>query len=64
MSNEKQLEVLQQLIAELEHEMWYNVHTDSPHKAAKVKGWVDQLKEQANAVQVQVTNISNQTTNA
>ena len=63
MSNEKQLEVLQQLIAELEHEMWYNVHTDAPHKAAKVKGWVDQLKEQANAVQVQVTNISNQTTN-
>ena len=63
MSNEKQLEVLQQLIAELEHEMWYNVHADAPHKAAKVKGWVDQLKEQANAVQVQVTNISNQTTN-
>jgi hypothetical protein len=64
MSNEKQLEVLQQLIAELEHEMWYNVHADAPHKAAKVKGWVDLLKEQANTVRVDVTNISNQTTNA
>lgn len=63
MSNEKQLEVLNQLIDELEQEMWYNVHADAPHKAAKVKGWVDQLKEQASAVQVVVTNISNQTTN-
>jgi hypothetical protein len=64
MSKEQQLQQLNELISELEHEMWYNVHTDSPHKAAKVKGWVDQLKEQANAVRVEVTNISNQTTNA
>jgi len=63
MSKEQQLEQLNELIAELEHEMWYNVHADAPHKAAKVKGWVDQLKEQATAVRVEVTNISNQTTN-
>ena len=59
MSNEKQLEVLQQLIAELEHEMWYNVHADAPHKAAKVKGWNDQLKEQAAALHIQISNQNN-----
>lgn len=56
MSNEKQLEQLNQLIDELEQEMWYNIHQDAPHKAAKVKGWTDQLKEQAAALHVQVSN--------
>jgi hypothetical protein len=64
MSKEQQLQQLNELISELEHEIWYNVHTDAPHRAAKVKGWQDQLKEQANAVRVEVTNISNQITNA
>jgi len=56
MTTEQQLQQLNNLIAELEHEMWYNVHTDAPHKAAKVKGWNDQLKEQANALHIQITN--------
>ena len=63
MSNEQRLEQLNQLIDELEQEMWANIMADSPHKAAKVKGWVDQLKEQATAVSVEVTNINNQTNN-
>jgi len=54
MSKEQQLEQLNELISELEHEMWYNVHTDAPHKAAKVKGWADQLKEQANALHIEL----------
>lgn len=48
----QQLELLNQLIGELENEMWYNIHTDSPHQAAKVKRWQDQLKEQANALHI------------
>jgi hypothetical protein len=60
MSKEQQLQQLNELISELEHEMWYNVHTDSPHKAAKVKGWADQLKEQANALHIELqTNKTN-----
>jgi hypothetical protein len=59
MTTEQQLQQLNELIAELEHEMWYNIHTDSPHKAAKVKGWNDQLKEQANALHIQITNQKN-----
>ena len=54
MSKEQQLEQLNDLIAELEHEMWYNIHQDAPHKAAKVKGWNDQLKEQANALRIEL----------
>lgn len=53
MSNEQRLEQLHQLIDELETEMWYNIHADSPHQAAKVKVWTDQLKEQANALHIQ-----------
>jgi len=56
MSNEQRLEQLQQLIDELEQEMWYNIHADAPHKAAKVKGWNDQLKEQAAALHIQINN--------
>ena len=56
MSPEQRLEQLHQLIDELEQEMWYNVHTDSPHKAHKVKGWNDQLKEQAAALHIQINN--------
>ena len=56
MSNEQRLEQLQQLIDELEQEMWYNVHADAPHTAAKVKGWNDQLKEQAAALHIQINN--------
>lgn len=48
----QQLELLNQLIGELENEMWYNIHADSPHQAAKVKRWQDQLKEQANALHI------------
>jgi len=59
MTTEQQLQQLNELIAELEHEMWYNIHTDSPHKAAKVKGWNDQLKEQANALHIQINNQNN-----
>lgn len=54
MSNEQRLEQLHQLIDELETEMWYNVHRDAPHQAAKVKTWNDQLKEQANALRIQI----------
>jgi hypothetical protein len=57
MSPEQRLEQLHQLIDELDHEMWYNVHTDAPHKAAKVKGWADQLKEQANALHIEIQTI-------
>jgi len=56
MSPEQRLEQLNQLIDELEQEMWYNVHADSPHRAAKVKGWNDQLKEQAAALHIQINN--------
>ena len=59
MSNEQRLEQLHQLISELETEMWYNVHADSPHQAAKVKTWTDQLKEQANALHIQMNNQTN-----
>ena len=59
MTTEQQLQQLNELIAELEHEMWYNIHTDSPHKAAKVKSWNDQLKEQAAALHIQITNQKN-----
>ena len=54
MSNEQRLEQLHQLISELETEMWYNIHADSPHRAAKVKTWNDQLKEQANVLRIQI----------
>jgi hypothetical protein len=57
-----QLDSLNQLIDELKDEMWYNVHADAPHKAAKVKGWVDQLKEQAHVLHIQINQIDNQTT--
>ena len=53
---EQRLEQLNQLIDELEQEMWYNVHADAPHKAHKVKGWNDQLKEQAAALHIQINN--------
>jgi len=56
MTTEQQLQQLNDLIAELEHEMWYNIHTDAPHKAAKVKGWNDRLKEQAAALHIQISN--------
>jgi len=56
MSNEQRLEQLHQLINELETEMWYNIHADSPHQAAKVKTWLDQLKEQAAALHIQINN--------
>ena len=56
MSPEQRLEQLNQLIDELEQEMWYNVHADSPHKAHKVKGWNEQLKEQAAALHIQINN--------
>jgi len=56
MSPEQRLEQLNELISELEQEMWYNVHADSPHRAAKVKGWNDQLKEQAAALHIQINN--------
>jgi hypothetical protein len=59
MSNEKRLEQLHQLIDELETEMWYNIHADSPHQAAKVKTWTDQLKEQASALHIQINNQNN-----
>lgn len=48
MTIKEQLEQLEQLISELEIEMWYNVHADAPHRAHKNKLWVDQLKEQVN----------------
>lgn len=54
MSNEQRLEQLNDLIAELEHEMWYNIHQDAPHRAAKNKQWTDQLKEQATALRIQM----------
>ena len=56
MSPEQRLEQLNELISELEHDMWYNIHTDSPHRSAKVKGWNDQLKEQAAALHIQINN--------
>jgi hypothetical protein len=59
MSNEQQLQQLNELIAELEHDMWYNIHTDAPHRAAKVKGWNDQLKEQANVLRIQIETKTN-----
>ena len=59
MSSEQQLEQLNQLIDELEQEMWYNVHADAPHTASKVKGWNDQLKEQANVLRVQMETKTN-----
>jgi hypothetical protein len=59
MSNEQRLEQLHQLIDELETEMWYNIHADSPHQAAKVKTWTDQLKEQASALHIQINNQTN-----
>ena len=56
MSTEQQLSQINQLIDELETEMWYNIHADAPHQAAKVKTWTDQLKEQANALHIQINN--------
>ena len=56
MTTEQQLQQINQLIDELETEMWYNIHADAPHKAHKVKGWTDQLKEQAAALHVQINN--------
>ena len=56
MSTEQQLNQINQLIDELETEMWYNIHADAPHRAAKVKTWTDQLKEQANALHIQINN--------
>ena len=56
MTPEQQLEQINQLIHELETEMWYNIHADAPHQAAKVKTWTDQLKEQANALHIQINN--------
>jgi hypothetical protein len=54
MTPEQQLKQLNELIGELETEMWHNVHADSPHQAAKVKVWLDQLKEQASALHIQI----------
>ena len=54
MSNEQQLKQIMQLIDELETEMWYNIHADAPHQAHKVKTWIDQLKDQAEALKVKV----------
>ena len=54
MSTEQQLNQINQLIDELETEMWYNIHADAPHQAAKVKTWTDQLKQQANVLLVQI----------
>ena len=54
MTREQQLEQLIQLIHELETEMWYNIHQDAPHQAAKVKTWIDQLKDQADTLKIQI----------
>ena len=59
MSTEQQLSQINQLIDELETEMWYNIHADAPHQAAKVKTWTDQLKQQANALLVQIKTETN-----
>ena len=59
MSTEQQLNQINQLIDELEAEMWYNIHADAPHRAAKVKTWTDQLKQQANALLVQIKTQTN-----
>ena len=56
MTPEQQLNQINQLINELEAEMWYNIHSDSPHRAHKVKTWTDQLKDQANALHIQINN--------
>jgi hypothetical protein len=53
-----QLSVLNELIDELTSEMWYNIHSDAPHQAHKVKGWIDQLKTQATQLNNQLTNNS------
>ena len=54
MSIKQQLEQIEQLISELEIEMWYNIHQDAPHRAHKNKQWLDQLKEQATALRIQM----------
>lgn len=54
MTTKQQLEQIEQLIHELELEMWYNIHADAPHQAHKNKLWVDKLKEQAQALRVKV----------
>ena len=54
MSTEQQLNQINQLIDELEAEMWYNIHADAPHRAAKVKTWTDQLKQQANTLLIKI----------
>ena len=59
MTPEQQLEQINQLIHELETEMWYNIHADAPHQAAKVKTWTDQLKQQANVLLVQIKTQTN-----
>ena len=59
MSTEQQLNQINQLIDELETEMWYNIHADAPHQAAKVKTWTDQLKQQANALLIQIKTENN-----
>ena len=59
MSTEQQLSQINQLIDELETEMWYNIHADAPHQAAKVKTWTDQLKQQATALLIQINQQNN-----
>ena len=59
MTTEQQLKQINELIDELETEMWHNIHADAPHQAAKVKTWTDQLKQQANALLVQIKTQTN-----
>ena len=56
MNQEQQLKQINQVIYELEAEMWYNVHADAPHQAHKVKRWMDTLKDQARVLKVQINN--------
>ena len=53
----KQINNLKELTREMEQEMWYFVHADAPHKAAKVKQWNDKIKEQISLLKTkQLTN--------
>lgn len=57
MSKEQQIKQLVELTHELETEMWYNIHADAPHKAAKMKQWNDKIKEQISLLkEKQLTN--------
>ena len=61
MKPEQQLSQINQVIYELEAEMWYNIHADAPHQAHKVKCWIDTLKNQAKVLNVQINTQKDQT---